>query len=220
MIKKVKQNNDERRKGEELFDNSEEVQVKEVSEEPQDEKSQKSESPLKNIGDIANMRKDVHFEKTNYCEDDEDEIDPNIITINPQVHGIIESPFAEIKQLEPESEKKMEEILKEEKTTIELDIKGLGEYQSIIEKKTKGLLDDYSEKHIESAKSKMNNSKPKKYKHGTYINCDLRYFNLTSLGSFDVVMIDPPWRLLGGQRQGEEANMFSNSKIFLNLLLS
>jgi 16S rRNA G966 N2-methylase RsmD len=58
--------------------------------------------------------------------------------------------------------------------------------------------------------------KIKKYKEGTYINCDLRYFNLSSLGKFDVVHLDPPWRLGGGQRQGEESNMFSNNNFKLN----
>ena len=34
-------------------------------------------------------------------------------------------------------------------------------------------------------------------KSNTFINCDLRFYNLSFLaeaaGSFDVVMIDPPW---------------------------
>lgn len=36
----------------------------------------------------------------------------------------------------------------------------------------------------------------------TYINCDIRYFNLDFLvekvGSFDVILMDPPWRIKGG----------------------
>jgi hypothetical protein len=33
-----------------------------------------------------------------------------------------------------------------------------------------------------------------RFKEGTWINCDLRYFDLKSLGgNFDVVVIDPPW---------------------------
>jgi N6-adenosine-specific RNA methylase IME4 len=49
-----------------------------------------------------------------------------------------------------------------------------------------------------------------KYQDGTYINCDLRYFNLSSLGKFDIVLIDPPWRIGGGQRHGDQAAVFSN----------
>jgi hypothetical protein len=77
--------------------------------------------------------------------------------------------------------------------------------------------------HIKRALGKSaDKNKIKKYKSGTYINCDVRYFNFSSLGDFDVVLIDPPWfhdsffkfirRVMGGQRHGDSANMFSNSK--------
>ena len=39
-----------------------------------------------------------------------------------------------------------------------------------------------------------------KPKMNTYINCDLRYFNLRSLvdkNGFDIVLIDPPWKANG-----------------------
>ena len=49
----------------------------------------------------------------------------------------------------------------------------------------------------------------------TYINCDMRYFNfkyLTDrLGYFDVILIDPPWRIKGGEKN-DTPFMFSNSK--------
>lgn len=32
-----------------------------------------------------------------------------------------------------------------------------------------------------------------KWTQGTFVNCDLRYYNLTALGKFDVILIDPPW---------------------------
>lgn len=55
-------------------------------------------------------------------------------------------------------------------------------------------------------------------KSKTFINCDLRFFNfdlITSrIGYFDVVMIDPPWRIKGGQRN-DSSFMFSNSKFNL-----
>jgi hypothetical protein len=52
----------------------------------------------------------------------------------------------------------------------------------------------------------------------TFINCDLRFFNfdlITSrIGHFDVIMLDPPWRIKGGQRN-DSSFMFSNSKFNL-----
>jgi predicted RNA methylase len=55
-------------------------------------------------------------------------------------------------------------------------------------------------------------------KSKTFINCDLRFFNfdmITSrIGFFDVVMLDPPWRIKGGQRN-DSSFMFSNSKFNL-----
>jgi mRNA (2'-O-methyladenosine-N6-)-methyltransferase len=50
----------------------------------------------------------------------------------------------------------------------------------------------------------------------TFINCDLRYFNMDFItekfGCFDVIVIDPPWRIRGGQRNSDSPFMFSNSK--------
>jgi mRNA (2'-O-methyladenosine-N6-)-methyltransferase len=38
----------------------------------------------------------------------------------------------------------------------------------------------------------------------TFINCDLRLFNLSylveELGDFGVIIVDPPWRIKGSQR--------------------
>jgi len=52
----------------------------------------------------------------------------------------------------------------------------------------------------------------------TFINCDLRFFNLdlivNRVGFFDVLYIDPPWRIKGGQRN-DWSFMFSNSKFNL-----
>lgn len=56
----------------------------------------------------------------------------------------------------------------------------------------------------------------RKWVEGTYINCDLRYFNLDSIGKFDIILIDPPWRLRGGQNVSDEKTMFTNNKFFLN----
>ena len=52
----------------------------------------------------------------------------------------------------------------------------------------------------------------------TYINCDLRFFNLKYLveqiGNFEVVHLDPPWRIKGAQRNNTSF-MFSNNKFNL-----
>lgn len=59
-----------------------------------------------------------------------------------------------------------------------------------------------------------------RFRDGAYINCDLRYFNLRflrdKLGSFDVVLTDPPWRIRGAEKKcssdGIMNTMFSNSR--------
>ena len=64
-----------------------------------------------------------------------------------------------------------------------------------------------------------NKEKKSRLKTDTFINCDLRYFNFDLLtkriGFFDVVMLDPPWRIKGGQRN-QGSFMFSNSRFSLN----
>lgn len=58
-----------------------------------------------------------------------------------------------------------------------------------------------------------------KLSENEYINCDLRYFNLDYIvekfGSFDVVALDPPWRIKGGQKNSDSPFMFSNNKFQL-----
>lgn len=61
----------------------------------------------------------------------------------------------------------------------------------------------------------------KRLRDGTYINCDLRYFNLAylraRLGNFDVVLVDPPWRIAGSQRDSTpNGTMLSNNRFALN----
>jgi hypothetical protein len=66
--------------------------------------------------------------------------------------------------------------------------------------------------------SNGNNDYGLNLKSDTFINCDLRFFNFdmvtSRIGYFDVVMIDPPWRIKGGQRN-DSSFMFSNSKFNL-----
>lgn len=50
---------------------------------------------------------------------------------------------------------------------------------------------------------------------GTYINADVRYLNLSALGKFDVVLIDPPWRIRGNEASMDGKTMFNNSKFTL-----
>lgn len=51
----------------------------------------------------------------------------------------------------------------------------------------------------------------------TYINCDIRFFNFETItsriGYFDVIMIDPPWRIKG--QRNDSSFMFSNSSFNL-----
>ena len=58
-----------------------------------------------------------------------------------------------------------------------------------------------------------------KLEKNEYINCDLRYFNLDYIvekyGNFDVIAIDPPWRIKGGQKNSDSPFMFSNNKFQL-----
>ena len=52
----------------------------------------------------------------------------------------------------------------------------------------------------------------------TFINCDVNYFNfkylVSRVGSFDVVMMDPPWRIKGGQKNDSQF-MFANNRFCL-----
>lgn len=50
------------------------------------------------------------------------------------------------------------------------------------------------------------------WKDQTFINCDLRYFSLKSLGNdWEVILLDPPWRIKGNETGGTEKKMFTNS---------
>jgi predicted RNA methylase len=57
-----------------------------------------------------------------------------------------------------------------------------------------------------------------KIANDTFINCDVRYFNwqlfVEEVGKFEVVLIDPPWRIKGAQ-QNDSQFMFSNCKFSL-----
>jgi predicted RNA methylase len=52
----------------------------------------------------------------------------------------------------------------------------------------------------------------------TFISCDVKYFNWSffadRVGNFEVVLIDPPWRIKGAQ-QNDSQFMFSNCKFNL-----
>jgi mRNA (2'-O-methyladenosine-N6-)-methyltransferase len=52
----------------------------------------------------------------------------------------------------------------------------------------------------------------------SFINCDVRYCNwqlfAEEVGKFEVVLIDPPWRIKGAQ-QNDSQFMFSNCKFSL-----
>jgi len=46
---------------------------------------------------------------------------------------------------------------------------------------------------------------------GTWINADARYCNFSALGKFDVIYMDPPWRIRGNEVASHEKTMFNNS---------
>src|SRR3989338_9337891 len=108
----------------------------------------------------------------------------------------------------------------------------MDEYESLIERKLRvkkeedGVeeQDDEIPEHLQDESyisdlvkmsvGKQSSYKIKPFKDGHYINCDLRYFTLSSLGKFDVILIDPPWRVI--QNRPQEAMMFSNTNFKLN----
>lgn len=57
-----------------------------------------------------------------------------------------------------------------------------------------------------------------RWNKGTWINCDVRYFDFSILKgvNFEVVLMDPPWRLRGSEVQSIQRSMFTNSKFALN----
>jgi N6-adenosine-specific RNA methylase IME4 len=145
-----------------------------------------------------------------YYEGGGDESDKIITTVQQ------ESPFARIRKLDEQSEL-IGPNFSDSPSEYTVAIDGLSEFQSVVEKKPskKKRLDDDETTLDSSSGGRTALYKTKKYKEGHYINCDLRYFNLNMLGGgYDVVMLDPPWRM--SQRQGEESNMFSNTQFKLN----
>ena len=52
---------------------------------------------------------------------------------------------------------------------------------------------------------------PNRWSEATYINCDVRFFNFGRLGKFDLVYVDPPWRIKGNQARPDDGHIFSNS---------
>ena len=95
-----------------------------------------------------------------------------------------------------------------------------------VQPKTKVVSRDLAEKEEKEVKDQRNGNavnkvieyKQSQLKSKTFINCDLRFFNLNflvdQLGHFEVVHIDPPWRIKGAQRNNSSF-MFSNNKFNL-----
>ena len=99
-----------------------------------------------------------------------------------------------------------EEELKENKTEKDLELFENNSEEVIMKKST--TISKEKNENVFQANEKWG------LNVNTYINCDLRYFNLKYitelLGQFDVVLIDPPWRIKGGQRN-DSSLMFTNS---------
>ncbi|KAL9642803.1 hypothetical protein ABK040_009878 [Willaertia magna] len=137
---------------------------------------------------------------------------------NNEIALINNSPFIERKILDNE----MIDIAINNNSLDQIQIgqyslNGFEDYKGLIEKKINNkLLEDkeFVKKHVNNAVGSGSNYKVKEYKDGHYINCDLRYFNLSSLGKFNVILVDPPWRVV--QSRPQESMMFSNTNFRLN----
>eukprot|EP01102_Stenamoeba_stenopodia_P005007 TRINITY_DN15508_c0_g1_i1.p1 TRINITY_DN15508_c0_g1~~TRINITY_DN15508_c0_g1_i1.p1 ORF type:complete len:700 (-),score=119.10 TRINITY_DN15508_c0_g1_i1:88-2187(-) len=90
--------------------------------------------------------------------------------------------------------------------SVDMPIHGLSSWRAIIEKtlEKEGKTDN-----LYYATDK------ERWEEGTYINCDVRYLNMSALGKFDVVLIDPPWRIRGNEVASNDKTMFNNSKFAL-----
>lgn len=69
-------------------------------------------------------------------------------------------------------------------------------------KQIKRRLDDQSIENMFILNSRIEKQRELLEEQKTYINCDIRYLNLDfltqRLGYFDVILMDPPWRIKGG----------------------
>jgi hypothetical protein len=70
-----------------------------------------------------------------------------------------------------------------------MELDGLGRLRNMIDAYSQSESEEFC---IGDNKEQIDWEK-RKWTEGTYINCDLRYYNLASLGKFDVVVVDPPW---------------------------
>lgn len=73
----------------------------------------------------------------------------------------------------------------------DMEIKGLDRLKNVIDSSLEREVSDYTDDNMSEKDWDQ-----RKWTEGTYINCDLRYYNLASLGKFDVVLVDPPWYLI------------------------
>lgn len=66
--------------------------------------------------------------------------------------------------------------------------------------------------------SKTLEKKPQILKSKSFLNCDVNYFNFEFLskkiGGFDIILMDPPWRIKGGQKNDSQF-MFANNRFCL-----
>ena len=88
--------------------------------------------------------------------------------------------------------------------------------QKISPKTSETLIEKAIEKKIENTTDKT--PVKKLLNSYTFINCDVNYFNFEYLvsktGGFDIIMMDPPWRIKGGQKNDSQF-MFANNKFCL-----
>lgn len=70
-------------------------------------------------------------------------------------------------------------------------ITGLGDWKSILERK----IQREEVTSLESDAVALALWDDAKWTEGTWINCDLRQYDLSKLGKFDAILVDPPWRV-------------------------
>ena len=99
-------------------------------------------------------------------------------------------------------------------------IEGLSGWMSTMERKALKVGSpefslEFSGGDDEAASGSISHWDDVKWTEGTYLNCDLRYYDLGQIGKYDVVLVDPPWRLRGAQNVSDEKTMFNNNRFTL-----
>jgi hypothetical protein len=93
-----------------------------------------------------------------------------------------------------------------------MEINGLDQLKNIVDNSLEREASEYTDDNVSEKDWQQ-----RKWTEGTYINCDLRYYHLASLGKFDVVLVDPPWYLFVFRRVSLFSVFHSFSLSFFSL---